>query len=579
MASTKNEGIALPGGGPAPAADVERWKEAFRREALVKAVAAAQAELGSRNKAIAAVSSSGNGRSSLYRWCGLHDRKGVGGLLPKPQPKTRKSKYAPAVVAAIERAIEETVLTPERGALRAADRAFVAKAVADQLPLVDKRVIKRLIAKLDPERRLKAQGLEKKAREEHTLHGAGFSQPSQPLELVQIDHTEAPVEVVHPVTREVMGRPTLTVVLDVFSRIILGLLVTIMPPSSLVLAQALSRAILPKRRWIEKLGLGELDFPYHGLMRTTHTDGASEFHAGPYLHGCGMFNIEVTHRRPYRPEDGAHVERGLRTIQDMMGMLPGKTFADILKRKGYDSARHACLTEVETESVLMSEMHLYNRTFHDGIGCTPHEKWMSAAKYEPAFVFRDDQVLAAFLPQITRKKVQEYGLREGNREYGCAAMKGWVNKPHPDGEKFIFGFDERDPSRVFFFEPKLKMYFPANVERIVRSPEVNARRNELLRINKGRLADPVEIARAHNHEKKIVDGARRETAARRLRRQDAAKRVPSDILLPGESDVIEGVVESKIVHSKQALLPDLDDLGDLSGPGPLVSGLQPSRRG
>ncbi|WP_254679752.1 hypothetical protein [Celeribacter baekdonensis] len=45
---------------------------------------------------------------------------------------------------------------------------------------------------------------------------------NDPLDIVQIDHTKADVTVVDPVTRRPLGRPTLTVAIDVNTRMVLG---------------------------------------------------------------------------------------------------------------------------------------------------------------------------------------------------------------------------------------------------------------------------------------------------------------------------------------------------------------------
>ena len=68
--------------------------------------------------------------------------------------------------------------------------------------------------------------------------------PKHTLELVQIDHTLADIMVVDEVERRSIGRPWLTLVIDVATWVILGFHLSLDAPSSTSVALALSHAIL-----------------------------------------------------------------------------------------------------------------------------------------------------------------------------------------------------------------------------------------------------------------------------------------------------------------------------------------------
>jgi putative transposase len=67
-----------------------------------------------------------------------------------------------------------------------------------------------------------------------------------PLELVQIDYTVVDVVVVDELERYPIGRPWLTVVIDVATRVIMGYQLSLEPPSSTSVALAISHAVLRK---------------------------------------------------------------------------------------------------------------------------------------------------------------------------------------------------------------------------------------------------------------------------------------------------------------------------------------------
>lgn len=69
------------------------------------------------------------------------------------------------------------------------------------------------------------------------LQSAGGDVPtiSSILEQVQIDHTVIDVVIVDERERQPIGRPYLTVAIDVFSRALVGLVLTLEPPSAVSL--------------------------------------------------------------------------------------------------------------------------------------------------------------------------------------------------------------------------------------------------------------------------------------------------------------------------------------------------------
>ena len=80
----------------------------------------------------------------------------------------------------------------------------------------------------------------------------GYITVPHPLAVCQIDHTPTDIHFVEVVNDAGMfvGRPYLTIVVDVFSRAILGFCLTIEKPSSLSVALCLAQALCPKDAWL-----------------------------------------------------------------------------------------------------------------------------------------------------------------------------------------------------------------------------------------------------------------------------------------------------------------------------------------
>lgn len=101
------------------------------------------------------------------------------------------------------------------------------------------------------------------------LQSAGGQPPviEDILEQVQVDHTVIDVIVVDDRERLPIGRPYLTVAIDVFSRCLLGMVVTLEPPSAVSVGLCLAHAARDKRPWLEQLGL-DVDWLMSGKPRS-----------------------------------------------------------------------------------------------------------------------------------------------------------------------------------------------------------------------------------------------------------------------------------------------------------------------
>ena len=75
------------------------------------------------------------------------------------------------------------------------------------------------------------------------------------LDVVQIDHTPVDVIVVDEAHRLPIGRPWLTLAIDVATRVVVGFYVSLEAPSSTSVALCLTQAVLPKENWLKARAL------------------------------------------------------------------------------------------------------------------------------------------------------------------------------------------------------------------------------------------------------------------------------------------------------------------------------------
>jgi putative transposase len=154
--------------------------------------------------------------------------------------------------------------------------------------------------------------------------GRYCAQPSSSFK--QIDYSLADVIVVDSRYRKRIGRPWLSVAIDVATRCVLGVHIALEAPSALAVALCLEHACLPKNR-PGALSLSEAPWPMFGLPRRILVDNGAKFHGAALARGCSEYGIVPSHRPVARPHFGGHIERLIGTLMGRVHLLPGTTDA------------------------------------------------------------------------------------------------------------------------------------------------------------------------------------------------------------------------------------------------------------
>jgi putative transposase len=431
------------------------WREARRRAEVVRPLA--QRERRPRHLVKAAATALGLSERQTYtllRRC--QDANGaLTSLLPGRSSGGRNTPRLPRTSeAALRRIIEESFLTPQRRGAASTVEEVIGRCRKEGLRLPSPSTVRR---------RLKALSLADLRRrgEEHPeanpVHG--HAPPSRhPLDLVQMDHTPMDLMLVDPVDREPVGRPWLTVVIDVYSRCIAGFHVSFEAPSAASVGLCLTHVAMDKAPWLALRGV-EADWPVAGKPRRLGVDNGPEFHSEAFERGCEQHGITIEWRPPGRPHFGGVVERLIGTLMGLVHALPGTTFSSVGQRGCYDSAKAACLTLDELERWLaVAITKYYHLRPHEGLdGQAPLRRWhdgVAALAAEGAIpVPRDPRAyLVDFLP-VLRRSLQRDGIRIDHLTYFSPALRTWIaarDRPDP----LLVRRDPRDLSRVFVLDPK-----------------------------------------------------------------------------------------------------------------------------
>ena len=142
--------------------------------------------------------------------------------------------------------------------------------------------------------------------------GASPLNSLQSLDMLQVDHTPVDVIVVDEQDRLPIGRPWLTLAIDVASRVVAGFTVSLEAPSTVSVALALTHAVLPKETWLADRDL-DVEWPVAGIPVCVHVDNAPEFESAAIVRGTQEYGIELVHRPLRRPAFGGHCRLALKS--------------------------------------------------------------------------------------------------------------------------------------------------------------------------------------------------------------------------------------------------------------------------
>jgi putative transposase len=362
----------------------EAWAQARHRTEIIGPLAAL--EVVGHEAADEAAQALGLSRRQVYVLI-RRARQGTGLVTDLTPGRSGGGKGKGRLPEPVERIIRELLqkrfLTKQKRSLAAFHREVAQACKTQKLPVPARNTVAQRIAGLHPAKIARSRGGQDAAR---PLQGAGGIPPevTMPLEQVQIDHTVIDLIVVDERDRQPIGRPYLTLAIDVFTRCVLGMVVTLEAPSAVSVGLCLAHAACDKRPWLEGLNV-EMDWPMSGKPRLLYLDNAAEFKSEALRRGCEQHGIRLDYRPPGQPHYGGIVERIIGTAMQMIhDELPGTTFSNPGQRGEYDSEKMATLTLRELERWLALAVGTYHGSVHNGLLQPPAARWAEAvARWRP----------------------------------------------------------------------------------------------------------------------------------------------------------------------------------------------------
>lgn len=288
------------------------------------------------------------------------------------------------------------------------------------------------------------------------VHRAQF-----PLHYVFADHWLLDAWIVDEETRTNPSRLWLTLLIDAYSRSILGMALLYEDPCIESIQQALRHAIWEKTSHRD-LGLTQ-EWNCFGVPLQLVLDNAWAHHShslenlARVLSRHGVYNsIDLVFRPPYKGRYGAIIERLFKNFSGQVKELAAGAIASS-DPKGIRTAAHdACLLYPDMNRLLHQLILSYQHTPHRELGgMTPHQRWSEGIQSSgfplvPPFTPAMDRLFLRMSPQprqVSSKGIPAFGLH-----YWSASLAG-IERIDRTGRatQYQFRYDPADISRISLF--------------------------------------------------------------------------------------------------------------------------------
>lgn len=411
--------------------------------------------------------------TTVYRWLKLYEESELlSSLIPKHSLKGTKGhvRIREETELIVTKTIDDLYLSKQKLTVSRVYTEISRKCHNAGLVAPHENTVRNRINAIKKRTSLAARESRRTADRKYRNTDGVFPEGLYPLDVIQIDHTPVDLIIVDEQYRKPIGRPFLTVAIDVYSRMIMGFYISLEEPSYFSVSQCLSHAILTKDKYLRQIGV-DGDWNIWGIPRTIHMDNAQEFRGVELKRVCDQYGITIAWRPVARPQFGGHVERLVGTVMREVHVIPGTTFSNIQERGEYKSDKESVMTIHEFEKYLTEFIvNVYHKRVHHGIGMVPEKRYElgifgdenTPGRGLPDKIDDEEKFRVSLLPSIERT-IQRSGVKINRISYYSDVLRRWIlelDENKNKNKKFLFKRDPRDISIIWFFDPEIKDYFP-----------------------------------------------------------------------------------------------------------------------
>ena len=301
------------------------------------------------------------------------------------------------------------------------------------------------------------------------LKGTAAANSSGPGHRYEIDATIMDVYVLSNDGKRIVGRPTLYLVVDSFSRLIAGFHLGLENPSYEGAMLALHNAFTDKTALCESFGFDTApgDWPAVGVPRAILADRGELF--GKMIEPLARaYPVRIENSPPHRADAKGVVERDFRTLQaDLKPLVPGAVVGKPGKKPGIRDPRcEARFTLRETREWVLCEILHRNRyavlerydreaDMPDSLEPVPIKLWRwGVANRGAALSAASDEGLRTALLPRQKVTLSQDGIKCFKQFFTCPQLveSGWLHRTgrRPRGP-FEAAYDLANADKIWFF--------------------------------------------------------------------------------------------------------------------------------
>jgi len=305
-------------------------------------------------------------------------------------------------------------------------------------------------------------------QEYRPILGSSTTEAMGPGSIFQVDATLADVYLVSRYNRNwIIGRPVIYAIIDVFSRMVVGIYVGLEGPSWNGAMMAIANAASDKVAFCKEYGIEitEEDWPVHHIPEAILAD-RGELEGKNAENLVNGLHVKIMNTPPYRCDWKGIIEQYFRTVNlQYKSVVPGTVDPDGRERGDRDYRLDAKLdiyqfTQIIIKCVLYHNNQHYLKNYNreemmiaDDVECIPRELWRWGIENRSGKLRNvPEDIVKLHLMPSDMATVTPRGIRFKNLYYGSPLMlkERWSEKARINGTwKLEVCFDPRNMNYIY----------------------------------------------------------------------------------------------------------------------------------
>jgi putative transposase len=359
------------------------------------------------------------------------------------------------------------------------------------------------------------------ADEKYNSVSRGFSNDFAiaPLHIIQIDHTELDMDVIDEKSGDNIGRPWITMGIDVYTRMVWCLHISLENPSANKVRKAIQHGIFTKKTVQNYNTVNEWDI--FGIPSIIYFDNGSEFKNASIKRLIDeTLTSQVMYRPVSTPRYGGVIERMFGTINKaLIHNLHGTRKSNVKELGEYDAEKEAIFTLEDIIEILTVYItDVYHHKKHTGLPVeypTPSLRYYNGIQmsgYPESVKEEDEKEFSLKILPIEQRLYSRDGIRFRNIIYNSSSTSKYIGRQKA---KYTIKYDDDDISKIYLIDPQSGelIFIPAQQPPADELKEINIytykKRIEILRekgeLNKNQIPGSRELVRGRTLLKERIE--------------------------------------------------------------------------